>query len=348
MRFILHIGQHKTGTTSIQYCLKAHAAAFRQQGFIVPASGRDNSGSQLPLILALEGEDCSAAIADLRREVSNGLGDPPARSPARRLREGSISEDEPTVLMSTERMFVNVTRGAFPRILDRLREAGATRFTLVMYLRSPYHQVNSLYAHGTAMFALAGADIAGFAGHLTAYRKGQTHPHFAYDPVIAVARREDVELVLKPYDSAVAKAVFPDFVRTIGAALPPTLDSVKLNTAFGPASLEAMRIVAGELGKLGKAQVQPLRAFASAFAKSQPEERRYWGIDDTIVARLGKLHDQTEKLAQFAWNAPWRDVIGDERRELSVFDPKTADARERAIHEGMLSGLRQVARQLPA
>ena len=38
-RLFVHVGTHKTGTTSIQVFLRGHAAALRRQGLYVPTTG---------------------------------------------------------------------------------------------------------------------------------------------------------------------------------------------------------------------------------------------------------------------------------------------------------------------
>lgn len=352
MHFVLHVGLPKTGTTSIQFCLKAHRDRYRRRGIHVPASGQDESGSHLPLIFALESNRPKPAIAELRRELE-AAGIDRAEGGAsgwfERLRRGVLRQGKPRVLISSERMYEDISLGRFPRILDLLREAGATRYTIVMYLRSPFQQVNSIYAHRTATFALQGLDIAGFAERLTSTEQHQgLRALFDYQRLIEIVRRDDVDLILRPYNGAVAKAVYPDFLQSLGLRMPSATNALRLNASFGPASLEAMRVVAGELGRLSESQWHPLRAFANTFAQENPERVSYWGIDEAIADRLSHLDDQTEQLARFAWKASWRDVIGDERRPVTAFDPGTAEPEQLRIYEAMLGGLRRTAQTLPA
>jgi len=62
-RIYLHIGTHKTGTTSLQSWALANIDALAAQGFLYPQSGRMSGGNHSPLAWAIAGDSRSADLS---------------------------------------------------------------------------------------------------------------------------------------------------------------------------------------------------------------------------------------------------------------------------------------------
>lgn len=327
MRVTLHIGQHKTGTTAIQHSLKAHAGHYLTHGWLAPRTGQDEAGSHQPLIRDLALGDADAAIASLRVELGRHPG--------------------AGLLVSSEQMMNEIAHDRFERVLDGFRACGAERFTIVMYLRSPFELVNGLYALNTRTFSLQGLSLAAFAAQFGSGRNRYLQAYTDYGRIIALAEREDADLLVRPYGRVVAASVVADLLQRLALPPLPSADQLRLNTTNGPIALEAMRVIAHELGKLSIAQRRVIRAEAARISGDYPETRSFWGIDSEIAKALARVDEQTNRLSHFALGGPWRETIGDERKAPNAYDPAKASPDDAAKYQGMVERMRRAAEQLP-
>src|SRR6202022_3469950 len=79
-RCFIHIGTHKTGTTSIQHLLSRNSSALRQMGYYYPDAGRlELHPGHHNLAWGISGDrrfrDDYGTIDDLIREVENSSDD---------------------------------------------------------------------------------------------------------------------------------------------------------------------------------------------------------------------------------------------------------------------------------
>lgn len=328
MRVILHIGQHKTGTTAIQHCLKVHRAFFLAHGFLPPQTGQDQAGSHEPLVRDIAQGDTDGTIVGLRTELS--------------LHPGA------DLLVSGEQMMNDIAKDRFTRVLEGFRSCGADRFTIVMYLRSPFELVNGLYALNTRTFSMQGLPLAAFAARFGQDQASFLSAYTDYNRIIALSQRGDIDLVLRPYNRTVASSVVADLLQTL--ALPPldAADGLRLNTTNGPLALEAMRATARALGKMSVPQRRLVRAEAARISADYPERVSYWGITDKIAARLARVDQETDRLSVFAWGKPWRDAIDDVRKVPNAYDPAAASPDDTAIYNAMVDRMSRAAATLSA
>ncbi len=134
-RLILHIGQAKTGSTSIQHTLGANRADLLSRGFVYPATGRIADRHHLIALMAFDriggsysvvtrmGHDRDAANARARQEWDAVMA------------ERRASPDH-TAILSSEVLFRAMTPQEMPRLRDLLTPIG-TDITVLAYLRSP-------------------------------------------------------------------------------------------------------------------------------------------------------------------------------------------------------------------
>jgi len=308
---------YKTGTTSIQSILPSRRRALAAQGFHVLFAGQGTDGAHHRLVFAL-------------------TGDEPSRSTIALLRAELAQAGPRAVLVSSEAVKEAVVNGRGAAIIDGLRRAGAGHIRLLLYLRSPFGLASSSYSSKTSRLELAGTTFAEFV------RGFDAGPAFRYDHFLDLARDRDVELVVRPYDAAARRGILDDFARTLGVALDVPTEP-RRNASFGPVGLEAMRIVAAEAGPLPRPMRMrlwgPLRKIAGAL-----EEQPFCGVDAAMEAALATADRRTEAFAQAVWGRSWREVIGEERRPLNVFDP--ADGEQQARLDAVLSAMRAVSARL--
>lgn len=324
MDLILHVGQHKTGTTSIQQFLAKHRNFFQSYGIYIPTTGQDpNFGHHLALMLGLRLTGDNVLVEDFRKEISY--------------------KDIEKILISTEVVKNFIVENRYLGFLENFRSLGMRNFKIVMYVRNPFHLVNASYCEQTKSLAVDGSAIGVYAERYI-NRKYQGHYRFFdYFNVIELAKQPDVEVVLRPYNPSIAKSVLADFLSLLGLPNQGDFLEPRDNPSPGPIAIEALRTISREVGPVEPAKKIKLIRRLNVLLGDFPEPAPFWGIDEEIAgsAALAKADAQTELLSQFAWGRPWREVIGNESRPVNVFDPATASSERFKSYERMLDRMRK-------
>jgi hypothetical protein len=315
---LLHAGEHKTGTTSLQSILLSEREAFARQGFHVLGAGQGADGAHHPLIYAL-------------------LGKRRSRTTAAVLRAELMQAAPRSVLLSSETVKKAVVEGEGGRVIDSLRAAGAARIRLLLYVRSPFGLASSSYSSHTSRLELGGATFADFV------RAHDAGPVYRYERFLELARRDGVDLVVRPYSESARSSIGLDFAEALGVEL-HLANEPRLNSSYGPVGLEAMRIIAAEMGPLPDALRKRLFASLRPVARSLGEQP-FWGIDESAEAALATADRRTEAFALAVWGRGWREAIGEERRALNVFDAAKAD--HRALLDVALRDMRRALERIP-
>ena len=309
---LLHAGEHKTGTTSLQSMLLSNRPAFEREGFHVLSAGQGPDGAHHRLIHML-------------------LGRRPSRTTAALLRAELAQAAPRTILISSETVKKAVVEGEGERVIDALRAAGAARIRLLLYVRSPFGLASSSYSSHTSRLDLNGARFSDFL------RSHGAGPVYRYDRFLELARRDDLELVVRPYSQSARRSIGSDFAEALGLALPCS-NEPRHNSSYGPVGLEAMRIMSAEAGPLPdplrKRLYMALRPIARGLG-----EQPFWGIDESVEAALATADRRTEEFALAVWGRGWREVIGEERRALNIFDP--AEPGQQALLDLALRDMRR-------
>lgn len=208
---LLHVGTHKTGTTSLQVFLSDNVRALAGAGVYVPGAGRHAVGEN--------------AVTPGHHDVAWELMSDRTESLERAAAEG-IAVDAPTIVMSSEELHLVHT---YPERLDLLRdtlEAAGYETTIVVYLREQAGYIASLFAE------LAKKNESWrFADFLeSAFARGSfaANPQFpiplAYSRLLAdLARTFGTERVIaRPYlASKDPHALLRDFLRVVAAVHGP-------------------------------------------------------------------------------------------------------------------------------
>jgi len=194
--FLIHIGQHKTGSKALQFFCAKHARPLRQRGVLYEVDGRYSQGIRAYAV------SHHRLFALLRREAMEDAGDHEAADGfwrefgsfcqpwnssvemLRHLAQQRIEAGADTVLVSAEDLFDMHTahelefrpdriQRAAKRLAEGIAAAGGTA-RLVVYLRRQDHLLGAHYAQfikGSARNDLDFPDFAGaFAPRLHAHR----------------------------------------------------------------------------------------------------------------------------------------------------------------------------------
>ncbi len=128
----VHVGTHKTGTTSIQCFLTGNRQRFADHGVHLPTAGCD--------------EDATVAHHQIARELMELPGFDPARGGLDRLADELRHSSAPTACLSSELFsFLYDKPAALTRLRDAILAAGFTP-RIVVYLRPQASYCTALYA----------------------------------------------------------------------------------------------------------------------------------------------------------------------------------------------------------
>lgn len=252
-RLFVHIGTHKTGTTSIQKFLRDHAGEFRDCGILVPASGTLSADSGHHNIAWQLRDDSrySNAVAGVDALVT----------------ELAASEADCAVVSSEDFEFL-VHYPAQLRAFDARFEAIGFATTYVVYFREPESYARSLHCELVS---------AGLADDFAAFRRSidtlgyvraadDLYYEFRYDRFVRAW--QDIvgaKLVTCSYDDAIHGAgLLPSFLTTIGAS--PRLIDASRQAPIANTMFDKFQQVSQELAAIKASTcwriTAPLRAIA--------------------------------------------------------------------------------------
>jgi hypothetical protein len=199
----LHIGIHKTGTTSIQKLLSSNEQCLEQNGVFIPRSGvRYRNGGHHNLAWDL--------IGDARFDPAYGTW------------QDALSEicsfDPPAVCLSCEEFALLYPKpDSLCRIRQDLNSIGY-QVTIIVYLRPQADYIESMYVEDTKY----DTHIAGFREYLGDILQSgaNTHrrPRFEYDHLLDIFAKAfgPGRIVVRPYDaSRKPEYLLNDFISVI-------------------------------------------------------------------------------------------------------------------------------------
>ncbi|MFG1400837.1 hypothetical protein [Xanthobacter sediminis] len=223
-RLYIHVGTHKTGTTSIQWYLSRHARTFRGYGFHVPQAGRIARG------FAGHHNVAWTMLEDTRAEPRQGGLDAV-------LIELDMARAVRAVLSSEDFEFLADRPFDLRRFEGRILSAGWTPVYIMFlraqgsYMLSVYHELSKRPDH---------AHFGAFSEEVLArgtFRSRQDHVlHFDYDLLVAKWRAMTKgELRIIAYDAAAkGRGVVGELVRVMDApARLGELRQTRINASTG-------------------------------------------------------------------------------------------------------------------
>jgi hypothetical protein len=301
----IHVGPHKTGTTSIQWFLKENRAELLKHGYLVPESGNIHGGHH-PLVRQL----CGRAVPQHQREV--------AASFARVVKDTKCQ----AVVISSETLehlllYKDCARQFFSRIEELNLEP-----KIVFFPRNQSQLLNSRYAE--VVKALQRSEP--FEAFVQAEIR---HPRFRYAHLIALANTFCSKLITQPFtEETITHGVVPKFLKAIDIDPVHFHDAnVRRNPGAGPFTISVARDVLRSLGRKGREltwlQASRCGKKLAAYLNEQGlADSGYCGLT-TALAR----HIETEwrldndAFAQEAWGGSWTEVFAvDVGREFKPND----------------------------
>ena len=292
----LHIGPHKTGTTSIQWFLKENRAVLLKRGYFVPESGNIHGGHH-PLVRCL----CGQPVPPHQRDTA-----------ARFARAIKDTFCEAVVISSEALDGLLVNRDCARQFFGRMEELNLEP-KLVFFPRNQSQLMNSRYSEVT--MALHRSE-----SFETFVQAEIRHPSFRYSHLIALADAFNSKLIAKPFtEETITRGVVPEFLRAIEIdplQFPDT--KVRRNQGAGPFSISVARDVLRLLGSEGRrlTWVQASRCGKKLTAyldKKSWADSGYCGLTTALARHIEtEWRPDNDAFAQEAWGRSWAEVFAAE------------------------------------
>ncbi|MCW2307247.1 hypothetical protein [Rhodobium gokarnense] len=311
-RCIIHVGTHKTGSTSLQRFFAANGRRLMRAGILYPLAGGEAAHHNL--------------FRDAAGKRVRGLKPTTLDRLTRRLKRW-----DGVALVSSE-LFSTFSAGddGPERIVRAIRAAGFAP-EIVLFVRPQARLFNSLYTQRVKTLSEARL-FADYATQMAARRA------YDFNAIVAPWEAAGVERVTAiPFAPTVlAPGIEAAFFDALGLSdrlvrLPHLRPLRSVNAAIGPATVEVCRRVAAEEA-LHHSEV--LHRSARRFIQRQAS-RRGWnavgfaGLTDALAATIRERYaEPNDAFASRHWGRAWDEVFGQDTGPSSpnVFDAATDPA----------------------
>ena len=321
----IHIGPHKTGTSSIQWFLKENQAELLKYGYFVPECGA-NHGVHHAIVRKLCGQD-------LR---------PHQQSAAANFVRALDSTSSEAVIISSEALAELLRNRNYAKtFFNRIRGLNLEP-KLILFPRNQSQLINSRYAEVVKGFRRCES--------FEAFVQGITHlPSLRFSFWIELADTFEAELIACPFTGeTIASGIVPEFVQAVGLDPSHFRDTnVRRNEGPGPFTVSLARGVLRSIDRNSKQLkwLQAVRCKAKLTAYLEENglaDAGYCGLTTALARDVErKLRPNNDAFAQRAWGRSWSEIFAaDVRQEFVPNDfemcrPDEATSRrlERAIGE---------------
>jgi hypothetical protein len=319
----IHIGPHKTGTSSIQWFLKENRAELLKHGYFVPESGA-NRGAHHAIARKLCGQDLRAHQQSAAANFVRALDQTPSEA----------------VIVSSEALGGLLRNRDYAKVFfTRIRELNLEP-NLVLFARNQSQRINSSYSSVVKTFRRSEP--------FEAFVQGATRGFvFRHSPLIELADAHNVELIARPFTrKTIAHGVVPEFLQAIGLDPSQFRDTnMRRNEAAGPFTVSVAR---GVLRLIGSKQLKWLQAvrcktkLAAYLEENGLADAGYCGLTTALARQIEReLRPDNDAFAQRVWGRPWAEIfavdIGQEFTpndfEMCPPDESTERRLRRAIRE---------------
>ena len=321
----IHIGPHKTGTSSIQWFLQENRAELLKYGYFVPETATKH-GAHHPIARML----CGQELPDHQRSV------------AAKFTRGLIETPCEAVVISSEALEGLLRNRDHAKIFFTLIRELNLEPKLVVFPRNQSQRINSSYSSGIKTFRLSGS----FETFVQGVTQGFA---FSYSPLIELADAYDAELIARPFTGeTIGRGVVPEFLLAIGINSSQFRNArIRRNEAAGPFTVSVARGVLRSIGWVGKRLkwLQAIRCKAE-LAKYLEEnglaDAGYCGLTTALARQIeAELRPDNDLFAQRVWSRPWAEIFATDIRqeftpndfEMSRPDEATSRRLKLAIRE---------------
>jgi len=286
----IHVGPHKTGTTSIQWFLQENRAELLKDGYFVPES-ETKRGSHHALAEGLSGLDVGKHREPLVARSIAAIGETPARA----------------IIISSEALeglFRNrqTTKSFFGRIQDLNLQP-----KLILFPRNQPQWINSSYSSTVTTFRRSDSFQPGVLGFAQS-------PDSRFSRWIQLAETYGAELIAKPFNTeTLRRGVIPEFLHGIGIISSQFRGrAIRRNEAAGPFTVSVAREVLRSIGK-EMTWLQANRCtkeLVMYLRQNNCTDSGYCGLTTALARHVEEeVRSDNDEFAQRVWNKSWADVF---------------------------------------
>ena len=286
----IHVGPHKTGTTSIQWFLQENRAELLKHGYFVPES-ETKRGAHHALAEGLAGLE----VGDHREPLV-------ARSIA------AISETPaPAIIISSEALEGLLRNRHHAEIFfNRVRRLNLQP-KFILFPRNQPQWINSSYASTVKSFRRSDSF------ETCAIRFAQS-PDARFSRWIRLAETHGAELITWPFSKeTLRRGVIPEFLHGIGITSLQFRDrAVRRNEAVGPFTVSVARQVLRSVGKeMTWLQAKKCKVeLANYLHQNGCTDNGYCGLSTALARHVEEeLRSDNDVFAQRVWGKSWADVF---------------------------------------
>jgi hypothetical protein len=286
----IHVGPHKTGTTSIQWFLQENGAELLKHGYFVPES-ETKRGAHHVLAEGLAGLD----VGEHREPLV-------ARSVA------AIAETSAQAIIisseALEGLFRN--RQNTQAFFNRVGELNL-KPKLILFPRNQPQWINSSYASTVTTFRRSDSFESCAIGFAQS-------PDARFSRWIELAEIHGAELITRPFSKeTLRRGVIPEFLESIGISFSQFRDrAVRRNEAVGPFTVSVAREVLRSIGKeMTWLQAKKCKVeLAKYLRQNKCADSGYCGLSSALARRVEEeLRSDNDVFSQRVWGKSWADVF---------------------------------------
>jgi hypothetical protein len=295
----IHVGPHKTGTTSIQWFLQENRAELLKCGYFVP-EGETKHGAHHAIARKLCGQELRAhqqsAVANFARALDT-------------------TPSEAVIISSEELEGLLRNRDYAKTFFNRIGELHLEP-KVILFPRNQSQSINSRYAEVVKDFSRCEP----FEAFVQGVAKGLV---LRYSPLIELADAHDAELIARPFTrKTMAHGVVPEFLQAVGLDPSPFRDTnVRHNEAAGPFTVGVARGVLRSIVNNGKPlkwlqAMRCKRKLATYLEEKGLADTGYCGLTTALARHIeGQLRSDNDVFAQRVWDRPWAEVFAADTAE---------------------------------
>jgi hypothetical protein len=299
----IHVGPHKTGTTSIQWSLQENRAELLKHGVFVP-EGERKHGAHHAIVEKLCGQELGGHREPLAAKAIQAIVETPCEA----------------IVISSEALEGTLKNGEHAgTFFNGIRELNL-KLKLILFPRNQSQWINSLYSSAVKMFRRSDP-FQDFAAAAAAAR----YRGLKFSTWVELADAHDIELIARPFTKeTITRGVVPEFLLAIGISPSQFSDTeLRRNEGAGPFTVSVAREVMRSLGVVanGLKWLQAMRCkakLATYLGEKKLADTGYCGLSTTMARRIeGELRPDNDAFAQRVWGKPWAEIFAADIREES-------------------------------
>jgi hypothetical protein len=329
----IHVGPHKSGTSSIQWFLRENRAALLNYGYFVPEAER-RSGPHHALVEKLSGLEVGEHREPLVARSTQALLETECQSIV------ISSEALEGILAKPENADVFFSRIAELNVEPKL----------VLFPRNQPQWINSSYASSVKGFRRWDP----FQSCASLFAQSMSA---RFSRWLVLAKRYNCELIARPFTKRiVASGVISEFLQSIGINSSELQDGVvRRNEGVGPFTVSVAREVLRSISDAGKrlTWLQATRcqkAVLGHLRQNKLADTGYCGLSTELARHIEeKLRSDNDAFAQQVWSRSWADVFAaDLGQEFTPndFDTRPPDWSTRRRLRRAIRDAKEIAREI--